>query len=324
MKVLVTGGAGFIGSAIIWGLNKRGIHDILLVDRTTDPQSKKNLSGLSYSKYVQKDEFIATIINSAQHEDTDVIFHMGACSDTTETNEQYLVENNFEYTKHLAKFAIKNSIKFIYASSSATYGDGSAGYIDNLDTILTLKPLNLYGKSKQDFDIWAFQNKLFDKIVGLKFFNVFGPNEYHKGNMRSLICKGYHEIIETGKLSVFKPYREDYKNGEQVRDFVYIKDVIDMVLFFLDNLTLSGIFNIGSGTPSSFNSLGTKIFDALNITKNIEYINMPISIRDKYQYCTETGIGKIIEAGYDNSIRALTDSVQDYVKNYLQPGKYLS
>jgi len=322
--IVVTGGAGFIGSGIIWALNLRGMTDILVVDEADDSQGIKNLTGLSYTDYMEKGEYLEAVLGRKLGQDPEAIIHMGACSSTTETNSTYLNSNNFEYTKHLAEYSVEQSIRFIYASSAATYGDGSAGYSDTIAKLPNLTPLNLYGLSKHNFDLWAAQNNLFNKVVGLKYFNVFGPNEYHKGDMRSLVCKGYAEILKTGKLRLFKSHRREYADGEQVRDFIYIKDVVQMTLFFLDNPELNGLFNIGTGSASSWNSLGDALFSAMGLRTNIEFIEMPISIRDKYQYHTEAEMGRLHRAGYDRPQTSLADSVRDYVQNYLKDGKYLS
>ena len=266
--IIVTGGAGFIGSAIVWALNVRGRTDILVVDELENSEKWKNLAGLSFADYLGKGDFLGAVLAGKFRKGTEAIFHMGACSSTTETNASFLVKNNFEYTKHLAEFAVKEGIRFIYASSAGTYGDGSKGYSDEVKDVSAFVPLNMYSMSKCMFDVWAQRNKLFNKIAGLKYFNVFGPNEYHKGDMRSLVCKGYEEINETGILRLFKSYRREYADGEQVRDFIYIKDAVEMTLFFFDNQELCGVFNVGSGTASSWNTLGTAIFDAMGLKEN--------------------------------------------------------
>ncbi|MDP8238799.1 MAG: ADP-glyceromanno-heptose 6-epimerase [Candidatus Hatepunaea meridiana] len=321
--IIVTGGAGFIGSAIVWALNVRGMTDILVVDELESPEKWKNLTGLSFTDYFEKGDFLDAVLAGKFRKGTEAIFHMGACSSTTETDAVFLVKNNFEYTKHLAEFAVREAIRFIYASSAATYGDGSKGYSDQVEDPSVFMPLNMYATSKQMFDVWAHRNELLDKIAGLKYFNVFGPNEYHKGDMRSLVCKGYEEIKETGRLRLFKSYRSKYADGEQVRDFIYVKDAVEMTLFFLDNPALCGIFNVGSGTVSSWNALGTAIFDAMGLKKNIEYVEMPNALREKYQYHTMAETRKIRQAGYEKPVAPLADAVREYVQNYLQHGLYL-
>jgi ADP-L-glycero-D-manno-heptose 6-epimerase len=322
--IIITGGAGFIGSAIVWALNMRGRTDILVVDELENSEKWKNLAGLSFTDYLEKGDFLDAVLAGKFRKGTEAIFHMGACSSTTETDAMFLVKNNFEYTKYVAEFAAGEAIRFIYASSAATYGDGSKGYGDEVEDPSVFVPLNMYAMSKRMFDVWAYRNELLDKIAGLKYFNVFGPNEYHKGDMRSLVCKGYEEIKETGRLRLFKSYRREYADGEQFRDFIYIKDAVDMTLFFFDNPELCGIFNVGSGTGSSWNALGTAIFDAMGLKENIEYVEMPNALREKYQYHTRAEMGKLQQAGYKKPVTPLSDAVRDYVQNYLQQRLYLA
>jgi len=316
--IVVTGGAGFIGSAIIWGLNQRKERDIIVVDSERN-RARKNLEGLSFRFYIDKDEFLKGL----KKFDISYIIHLGAISDTTCSDKGLLIKNNFEYTKTLAIFAADMGIRFIYASSAATYGDGSSGFKDDEKCLKALKPLNLYGISKHLFDLWAYENSLLTTIVGLKYFNVYGPNEYHKGNMRSKVLKGYYEIIEKGKIFLFKSYRDEYKDGEQMRDFLYIKDAVDMTLFFLEAPKTSGIFNIATGKPKTWNSLSFALFKALGKEPNITYIDMPDEIRENYQYFTMGDISKIKRAGYNKELTSLEDGVYDYVTNYLKENRYL-
>ncbi|MFH1715176.1 MAG: ADP-glyceromanno-heptose 6-epimerase [Elusimicrobiota bacterium] len=319
--IIVTGGAGFIGSALIWALNEKGIDDILVIDHLEFSEKWKNLTNKKYSDYIEKDDFLKYIDQgSFNKHKIDAILHMGACSNTQEHNASYLIHNNFEYTKKLAEYAVKDKIRFIYASSAATYGSGNEGYSDA--SINDLEPLNMYGYSKHMFDLWAERNNLSNTIVGLKYFNVFGPNESHKGDMRSLIHKAYAQINETGKLKLFKSYREDYKHGEQKRDFIYIKDAVKMTLFFLEN-DKAGIFNIGTGKAKSWNYLAGCIFDAMNKKKNIQYVDMPDDLIEKYQYFTEADISKIMESGFSSQTYTLKDAVTDYIQNYLSKNAYL-
>ncbi len=319
MKIIVTGGAGFIGSALIWRLNELGHADILVVDRQDDTGKEKNLVPLKFADFIDADEFIG---GRTKYSDTDLILHMGACSSTTETDEAYMRRNNYQYTVDLAGFAVANDVRFIYASSAATYGDGSAGMNDGTDDLDKLQPLNLYGQSKHLFDQYAAANGMFDKIVGLKYFNVFGPNENHKGDMRSLVNKAFDQINEAGKLKLFKSANPDYADGEFGRDFVYVKDAVDMTLHFMENKT-GGLFNIGSGGMHSWNALADAIFRALDLPKNVEYIDMPKILRDKYQYHTEADLTRLRAAGYTADITPLNAAVADYVRNYLVPGKHL-
>jgi ADP-L-glycero-D-manno-heptose 6-epimerase len=255
---------------------------------------------------------------------TKAVFHLGACSDTTETNASYLIKNNYEYSKLLAQWATADNIRFIYASSAATYGDGSAGFSDDVEKMDELRPLNMYGYSKHLFDLWARRAGLLKKVVGLKYFNVFGPNEYHKADMRSFVIKAFEQINATGKVRLFKSYQSEYADGEQLRDFVYVKDAVDMTLFFYDNPKLSGLFNVGTGNACSWNDLVNAVFAAMAIKPNIEYIAMPESIRNQYQYFTQADITKLRKAGYDKRITSLEDAIKDYVQNYLQKDAHLS
>ncbi len=328
--IIVTGGAGFIGSAIVWRLNEMGREDILIVDNVGTDEKWKNLVSLRYHDYMEKDEFLSLVVNQrlaarlrSDNEPIEAIIHMGACSATTERDASYLIRNNFEYTRQLAIAAIGEGSRFIYASSAATYGDGSNGFSDDESSIDSLRPLNMYGYSKQLFDQWALRRGILDRIVGLKYFNVYGPNENHKGDMRSVVMKAFEQIGQTGKIKLFKSYRDEYKDGEQVRDFIYVKDAVEMTLFFLENKSAAGLFNIGSGTPNTWNSLAAAIFAAMGMAKNIEYVEMPETIRDKYQYYTCADVSKIRKAGYSRPMMTIEDAVSDYVRYYLEPGKWL-
>jgi len=326
MKI-ITGGAGFIGSAICWRLNTLGVSDIIIVDESREGSKETNLSNLKFTEYIDKDEFIKQIREKSFNHKADTLYHMGACSSTTEGNMEYLKENNVEYSKSLAKWCMDNNVRYIYASSGATYGAGELGFDDDITLMPKLKPINKYGLSKQLFDMWVLDNKLDKEIVGLKYFNVFGPNENHKGDMRSMINKTYGQILKTGKLQLFKSLKPEYKDGEQKRDFVYVKDAVDMTIFFDKTLgkgsAQNGIFNVGSGKASTWLELAGAIFSALGKEPNIEFIDMPDSIKNQYQYFTQANISKIRNAGYDSKIMELKDSVRDYVLNYLVPDKYL-
>jgi ADP-L-glycero-D-manno-heptose 6-epimerase len=321
---IVTGGAGFIGSAVVWKLNTLGINDILIVDHLGNSEKWKNLRALDYKDYIEKDTFIKELEQSPETFcDAEAVIHLGACSSTTELDASYLIQNNFEYTKKLADHCIFNEIRFIYASSAATYGDGNHGYNDNEQKIDNLRPLNMYGHSKQMFDLWAKRNNVLDKIVGLKFFNIFGPNENHKNDMRSMVNKAYFQIKKTGKVNLFKSDIAEFNDGEQKRDFFYVKDAVDMIMFFIDNPEVTGLYNIGSGQANSWNSLMKAIFKALNIEPIIDYIDMPQHLKGKYQYFTQADISKIKNSGYKGKISSLEDSVKDYVQNYLEKDRYL-
>lgn len=318
-QIIVTGGAGFIGSAIVWRLNQLGHDDILIVDRMDETDKWKNLVPLSFADYIDADEFIEDLGDFSQSQ---AIFHLGACSSTTETDSDYMFRNNFEYTRDLAEFAVANNMRFIYASSAATYGDGSNGMVDGFDDLGKLRPLNVYGYSKHMFDQYAARNSMLDTIVGLKYFNVFGPNEDHKGDMRSLVNKAYEQIRETGKLQLFKSANPEYADGEFGRDFVYVKDAVDMTLHFLDN-SLGGLFNVGSGKMNTWNALADAIFAALGRERQVEFIDMPEHLRDRYQYHTQADLKRIRATEFKNDVFELDVAVADYVQNYLVPGKKL-
>ena len=318
--IIVTGGAGFIGSALIAALNKRQITDILVVDELGTDQKWKNLCNLSFADYVEKDDFLKMIIADKLNSSLEAVFHIGACSDNTETNASYLIKNNYEYSKLLAQWATADNVRFIYASSAATYGEAEAGFKDDLETIETLKPLNMYGYSKHLFDLWVRRTGLLKNIAGLKYFNVFGPNEYHKADMRSFVVKAFEQISTTGIVRLFKSYKPEYADGEQLRDFIYVKDAVDMTLFFYDNPQISGLLN----KARSWNDLVKAVFAAMNKKPNIEYIEMPESIRNQYQYYTEADITNLRKAGFDKQITPLEDAIKDYVQNYLQKNQYLN
>lgn len=320
MKIIVTGGAGFIGSAVVWRLNQLGYDDILIVDLLDRTDKWKNLAPLKFADYMEAVDFFDVIDDL---DDTDVIFHLGACSSTTETDADFVMRNNYQFTKDLAEFAVSKGIRFIYASSAATYGDGSAGMNDGTDELQNLRPLNIYGYSKHLFDQYAARNGLFEYIVGLKYFNVFGPNENHKGNMRSLVNKAFDQINDTGRLQLFKSADPSYKDGEFGRDFVYVKDAVDMTLHFMDRDTSSGLFNIGSGRMNTWNALADAIFAAMERPRNVEFVEMPEHLRDRYQYHTQADLLRLRTAGYTAETTSLDAAVTDYVRNYLIPGKHL-
>jgi ADP-L-glycero-D-manno-heptose 6-epimerase len=320
--IVVTGGAGFIGSALVHALNRRGYTDICIVDVEDHPEKKNNLAPLKFSRLDNPEPFLGQVL-AGSLQGVDALFHLGACSSTTETDVEFLDRNNFQFTRHLAQYCLDRDIRFIYASSAATYGDGRQGYSDDVSQLETLKPLNPYGQSKQDFDVWARQEGVLDRMVGLKYFNVFGPNEYHKEDMRSMVLKGYEQIRDTGKIRLFKSYKPEYGDGEQVRDFIYVQDAVAMTLFFQDHPEVNGLFNVGSGEARCWNDLARAIFGALNREPVIEYIEMPESIRDQYQYHTCAKTDKIRNAGYDRPTFSLEEAVNDYVNQYLIPGKHL-
>lgn len=324
MKYIVTGASGLIGSAVVWALNKAGETDILAVDHLGTSEKWKNLRALRFTDYMERDAFLENLKNGASLLDgVEGIIHMGACSSTTETDATYLIHNNFEYTKILAELAVERGIRFIYASSAATYGDGEQGYKDDESRIEALRPLNMYGYSKQLFDLWAKQNGLLNKITGVKFTNVYGPNERHKGGMRSMVCRSFEQISANGSVNLFKSCRPDYADGEQKRDFLYVKDAVDMVLFLLNRKDLTGLYNIGSGKAETWNSLVKAAFAAFGLEPVINYIDMPESLKAKYQYYTCADMDKMRAAGYTKEPMSLEDAIRDDIRTYLIPDKYL-
>jgi ADP-L-glycero-D-manno-heptose 6-epimerase len=320
--IIVTGGAGFIGSALIHGLNEKGIKDIWVVDQIDHPEKQANLNPLFFDRLLGINDFLKDVLEKKIPQ-CDAILHMGACSSTTETDESFLTKNNFEYTRHLASFCLKKGIRFIYASSAATYGAGENGYSDDESRLKILKPLNLYGDSKQKFDLWAQAQGALKNLVGLKYFNVYGPNEYHKQDMQSMVRKGFLQLRDTDKLRLFKSYKPEYFDGGQERDFLYIKDAVAMTLFFLERQDIGGIFNVGSGKARNWNDLAKAIFMAMNKQLNIEYIDMPSEIRNQYQYHTCSDTEKIRKAGYSRPSMSLESGIENYVTQYLIPGKHL-
>jgi ADP-L-glycero-D-manno-heptose 6-epimerase len=323
-KVVVTGGAGFIGSAFIHKLNREGIEDILVVDALGKNEKWKNLAGLSYTDYLHKNVFIDQVISDTLDFQPQAIVHMGACSRTTERDADYLMENNYRFTRRLAKWAVERGIRFIYASSAATYGDGENGFSDAAD-IEMLRPLNRYGYSKHVFDLYARRTGLLDHITGLKFFNVFGPNEYHKGDMTSVVFKAFNQIQETGRVELFKSHRNDYADGEQKRDFLYIKDCVDIMWWLVNREEITGLYNLGSGEARTWNDLAASIFSAIDLPSDIHYINMPEILRGSYQYYSQADIRKLQSTGCPLNFRSLEEAILDYVTNHLRrPRQYLS
>jgi ADP-L-glycero-D-manno-heptose 6-epimerase len=320
--IIITGAAGFIGSALAWRLNQGGKHNLLLVDELDRSDKWKNLVPLAYRDYLDKADFLKAVTTGGMDgHAVEAVLHMGACSSTLEMDTGYLAKNNFEYSKVLAEWCLlrPHPIRFIYASSAATYGDGKQGYRDDHALLPALRPLNPYAHSKHMFDLWNLQHGHLDRAVGLKFFNVFGPNEYHKESMRSMAVKAYEQIRGTGRVSLFKSHRPDYRDGRQLRDFLYVKDAVDMALFFLDPERPGGIYNVGTGLTRSWLDLATALFAALGLEPKVDFIPMPESIRDKYQYHTQAELGKIRSVGYTAPILSLEAGIADYLP-YLEAG----
>lgn len=314
MAIVITGGAGFIGSCMVRTFNDKDITDIIIVDNINRSDKWLNMRNKKYLEYVNKDVFLDKL-NS--YPNIECIIHLGACSATTEKDFDYLYENNVEYTKCLWNYCIKNQIQFIYASSAATYGDGKYGFDDKKD-ITNYLPLNGYGYSKHLIDLWVNKQKELPlQYVGLKFFNVYGPNEYFKSSMASMVYHGFNQIKETGRIKLFKSLNPDFKDGGQLRDFVYVKDVCDVIMYFYEHKEYNGIFNVGTGKAQSFQELAEAIFKALNIASQIEYIDMPLNLINTYQYYTMANIDKLKSIGYETEWRDLNKGVGDYVQNYL-------
>jgi ADP-L-glycero-D-manno-heptose 6-epimerase len=320
-RIVVTGGAGLVGSAVIWALNRRNVVDILVVDRLDHSEKWKHLVPLRFADYVDADDFEGLLTEGHTFGDVRTIFHIGACSATTESDAGYLFRNNYEYTKNLAHWAGEQQARFVYASSAATYGALEADLSDETD-LHQLRPLNGYAYSKHLFDLYAARTGLDRQICGLKYFNVFGPNEDHKGEMRSIVQKAYEQIRESGRVRLFKSYRPEYRDGEQQRDFIYVKDAVDMTLH-LAECGGTGLFNVGSGTPHTWLDLVRPIFHALELPERIEFIEMPAALRGKYQYYTCARVARLHATGYDNPVTPLADAVTDYVTNYLVPQRPL-
>lgn len=319
--IIVTGAAGFIGSVLVAKLNSLGKSNLILVDDFSNEEKNKNLEGKEFAKKIERNEFISWFTNNAK--DVVEVYHIGARTDTTEFNISIFDKLNLNYTKELWKICAEYNIPFVYASSAATYGMGEFGFDDNHDIVESLVPLNPYGDSKNDFDKWALKQEMYPPFwAGFKFFNVYGPNEFHKGRMASVIFHAVNQINKTEGMKLFRSHNPKYKDGEQLRDFVYVKDVVDVLTFMMSSKAESGLYNLGSGKARTFNALVNATFNALNKESNISYIDTPEDIRDKYQYYTEANMNKLKSVGYAHSFTSLEDGVMDYVQNYLVEKKY--
>jgi len=316
--IAVTGGAGFIGSVLAARLNDLGEQGLLIVDQNAKKSPKwRNLEKRQFRDCLESDVFLSRLEKNEWRGEIKAIFHMGACTDTTERDVAYLQKNNFEYTRRLAEWAAANNVYFSYASSAATYGAGELGFSDDDALTPRLKPLNPYGQSKLDFDVWALNNGYAKKITGFRFFNVYGPNEYHKSEMRSLVHKGFGQIRDTGRMRLFKSTKKEYPDGGQKRDFIYVKDAVETLVWFFKNPKWKGIYNLGTGRAQTWNDLAEALFKAMGRPKNIEYIEMPESIRNQYQYFTQSDPAKLLGTDCPDSFRGLEAGVADYVRNYL-------
>lgn len=311
-RIVVTGAGGFIGRNLAAELNARGCDDLILVDNLGREEKWRNLRGLDFEDILAPAAFLKSV-EDGKLTNIDAIIHLGACSATTERDADFLIENNYRYTRTLCEWSLKNKTRFIYASSAATYGDGSKGYSDTTP-LKELRPLNMYGYSKHMLDLWAQKHGHLDRVVGLKYFNVYGPYEDHKGDMRSMVHKAWGQIKKTGKVQLFKSYRPEYADGEQMRDFVYVKDAVAVTLYFLDHSEIGGLFNCGTGKARSWKDLMNAVFTAMKVKPNIEFIEMPEILRGKYQYFTQADMSKLRAAGYTAPFTSLEDAVLDYVQ----------
>lgn len=319
--IVITGAAGFIASVVAGTLNRNGFEDLVLVDDFNKTQKKENYSSKKYKSLIDRNEFIAWFEN--HHHEIDFIIHLGARTDTTEFDYNVFQKLNVDYTLAIWKICTEHQIPLIYASSAATYGMGELGYIDSHEIVNDLQPLNAYGRSKNEIDKWILKQKDCPPFwAGLKFFNVYGPNEYHKGRMASVILHSFGQINTTGQVKLFRSHRPDYKDGQQLRDFVYVKDVANVILWLMQHKPESGLYNVGTGKARSFYDLADNTFKALHLKTNIEFIDTPLDIRDKYQYFTEAKMDKLRKAGYDKPFTTLEDGVNDYVTNYLIGKRY--
>jgi ADP-L-glycero-D-manno-heptose 6-epimerase len=318
--IIITGAAGFIGRNIVAELNRRGERNLILVDELGKDEKWKNLVGLRYEDILSPESFMEALDEGA-FSNVRSLIHMGACSATTEKDADYLLRNNYRYTRALCLWAMDNDVRFVYASSAATYGDGAKGYDDADSVTPELEPLNMYGYSKHMFDLWALEHGLFDRIVGLKYFNVFGPYEDHKGDMRSVVAKSYEQVRDAGMVKLFKSYRPEYRDGEQMRDFIYVKDAVDVTLHFAMQPADApgGLFNCGTGKARTWVDLVTAVYTAMGREPHIEFIEMPEQLQGKYQYFTQSETAKLRAAGYEKPFTTLEDGVRDYIETYYLP-----
>ena len=319
--IIVTGAAGFIGSCLVNKLNNKGITEIGIVDDFSNERKNKNIEHKTFLEKIDREVFIDWL--KSNHQKVEFVFHIGARTDTTEFNVEIFNKLNLNYTKSVWKACAEYGIPLVYASSAATYGMGEHGYIDNHDIVDKLKPLNPYGESKNDFDKWALQQKNQPKFwAGMKFFNVYGPNEFHKDRMASVIFHAFNQIKNTGKVKLFRSHRPDFEDGKQLRDFIYVKDVVDVLYFMMENRPQCGLYNLGTGKARSFVDLATATFHSMGLKPDIEFIDTPIDIRDKYQYFTEADMNKLKFEGYKKAFFELEQGIEEYVQGYLIPGLY--
>ncbi|MCB9357659.1 MAG: ADP-glyceromanno-heptose 6-epimerase [Calditrichaeota bacterium] len=323
--ILITGAAGFIGSACVWALNQRGVTDLILADSFGSREKWKNLRGLRFREFVDREDLFDALASAPWAREIKTVIHMGACADTTQADVDYLRAWNYDYSRILCEWSLENDVRFIYASSAAVYGNGSLGFSDRDDLTPKLRPLNAYGFSKWLFDMWVLEHKLQDKVAGLRFFNVFGPNEYHKDRMASVVLHAYPQARDTDKVRLFESHREDFGHGEQRRDFIHIAEVMTGIKFLLDKPNVNGIFNLGTGTPHTYNQLAENVCKALGKPVKIEYFPMPEDLRGRYQYETCADMSKFYAAGLPKFSDRFAEFVQSYVRDYMHAdSKYLA
>ena len=319
--IVVTGAAGFIASALVSKLNLEGFNNIVLVDNFSFEEKNMNLEGKNYVDRVERESFFDWLDSNGNR--VEFIFHLGARTNTAEFDHSLLTKLNSDYSKMVWKYCIKYQIPLVYASSAATYGDGNNGYKDDINALGNLEPLNPYGWSKNEFDKWVIDQKEQPFFwAGLKFFNVYGPNEYHKGRMASVVYHTFNQVKHTGEMKLFKSHNSSYQHGEQLRDFVYVKDVVEVCFFLMNHRKNSSIYNLGSGEARTFLDLAKATFNGMGVDENISFIDIPEDIRDKYQYYTQADMSKLRSIGYNKEFTSLEDGVSDYVKNYLVQNKY--
>ena len=322
---IVTGGAGFIGSAMVWKLNQMGVDDVWIIDDLGAGNKWKNLRGLKFYEIYSPAEFAARLSDEGMPDDAEAVIHLGACSSTTEPDADFLLRNNYQFSRMLAEITLDEEIRLLCASSGATYGGGEFGYEDSTDNLYRLRPLNMYGHSKLMFDIWAHESGSLEELASLRFFNVYGPNEYHKGDMASMVFKSFNRVMSDGKLSLFKSHRPEFADGEQLRDFVYVKDIVDAMWWLLEHPEANGIFNMGTGVEETWNDLARAVFAAVGKEPDIEYVDMPDNIRNQYQYRTKADIARLRRAGYQGEFRPVREGVRDYVVGHLlQSNPYIN
>ena len=323
--IIVTGGAGFIGSAVVWALNERGREDIVIVDDVDHEEKEHNIGHLRHDQLIGIADFRSQLLSGEfDNQNVEAIIHLGACSATTEKNWEYLLDNNVEYTKDIIRWCQEHNARCVYASSAATYGNGEHGYVDDHGLFNDLVPMNLYGKSKLMVDIWARDGGFLEHAVGIRYFNVFGPNEWHKEGMKSVIAQKYQDASAGKPIALFKSYEEKYKDGEQERDFIYVKDAVRATLFFLDNANVNGVFNVGTGIARTWVDVAQAMFAALGKKDQIEFIDMPDGLRGQYQYFTKADTKKLVASGFPvEENYSLEEAITEYVQEHLAPHRHL-